>query len=123
LAGFGIVALFLAALGIYGVLSYAVATRKQEIGVRMAIGATRERIYRSVLNEVAIPAVIGSIAGWLASLAITRTLKALLYGTQSVDARITVLTIALLLGVALAAAFLPAYRAASISPAHALREG
>ncbi len=123
LIGFGIVALFLAGLGIYGILSYAVATRKQEIGVRMAIGATRERIYLSVLREAAVPVFIGLLGGWLASLAINRTLEALLYGTKSIDGSVTVSAIALLSGVALLASFLPAYRAASVSPAQALREG
>ncbi len=122
LIAFGIVALFLAAIGIYGVLSYTVATRKQEIGIRMALGATRVRINGAVLREAAAPVLAGLLAGCLASMAISRTLEALLYSTKSVDASVTAAALLLLLGVASVAAFWPAYRAASISPAEALRQ-
>jgi ABC-type antimicrobial peptide transport system permease subunit len=122
LVAFGIIALFLAALGIYGVLSYSVATRKQEIGIRMALGATRERINGAVLSEAAVPVLVGLLTGCLASVAISRTLEALLYSAKSIDGSVTAAALVLLLGVAGLAAFFPAYRAASISPADALRQ-
>jgi ABC-type antimicrobial peptide transport system permease subunit len=108
-------------LGIYGVLSYSVATRKQEIGVRMALGATRTRIYALTLGEAGTPVFAGVIVGLAASLLASRAIQRLLYGTQAVDAQVILTVTCLLLLSAVAAAFLPARRAASVDPMEALR--
>jgi predicted permease len=121
LLGFGAAALLLAMLGIYGVLSYSVATRKQEIGVRMALGATGAKVYALTFGEAAAPVFAGVITGLAASLLAGRTIQKLLYGTQAVDPPVILTVTGLLLLSATAAAFLPAHRAASVDPMEALR--
>jgi len=121
LMAFGIAALLLAMLGIYGVLSYSTATRKQEIGVRIALGATRSGIYTLTLGEAATPVFGGLVAGLIASILAGRLIQRLLYGTQAVDPSVTLIVVALFLTAAIAAAFLPARRAASVDPMEALR--
>jgi predicted permease len=121
LLSFGAAALLLAMLGIYGVLSYSVVTRKQEIGVRMALGATRAKIYALTFAEAGAPVFAGVIAGLAASLLAGRAIQTLLYGTQAVDAPVILMVTGLFLLSAAAAAFLPARRAASIEPMEALR--
>jgi predicted permease len=121
LVAFGISALLLAMLGIYGVLSYIVAGRTQEFGVRMALGATRESIYSLTMSEAAIPVLAGLITGWGASVVAGRFVERLLYGVAAVDWTVTLVVAGLLLTSALIAAFLPARRAAGIDPMQALR--
>ncbi len=121
LVAFGTAALLLAMLGIYGTLSYAVATRKQEIGVRMALGATKQRIYVLAMKEAATPVLAGLVAGWATSLVIGRIVRTLLYGVKETDASITVIVSLLFMAAAALAAFLPARRAATIDPMEALR--
>jgi predicted permease len=121
LIAFGVSALLLAMLGIYGVLSYWVATRKQEIGVRMALGATRSLVYRLTVSEAAWPVFGGLASGLIASVLAGSVIQKLLYGTQVVDLPVIVTVTALFLLSAIAAAFLPARRAASIDPIDALR--
>jgi predicted permease len=121
LMAFGIAALLLAMLGIYGVLSYSTATRKQEIGVRIALGATRRRIYTLALGEAAPPVFGGLVSGLIASILAGRLIQRLLYGTQAVDPSVTLVVVVLFLVAAIAAAFLPARRAASVDPMEALR--
>lgn len=121
LMSFGIAALLLAMLGIYGVLSYSTEMRKQEIGVRMALGATRPKIYSLMLGEAGIPVISGLIAGLLASTVAARLVRSLLFGIQGVDASVMSIVATLFLTAALFAAFLPAHRAASIDPMTALR--
>ena len=121
LMAFGIAALLLAMLGIYGVLSYSTATRKQEIGVRIALGATRRGIYTLTLGEAATPVIGGLGAGLVASILASRVIQRLLYGTQAVDPSVTIIVIVLFVAAAIAAAFLPARRAASVDPMEALR--
>jgi predicted permease len=121
LLAFGVSALLLAMLGIYGVLSYWVATRKQEIGVRMALGATRSLIYRLTVSEAAWPVFGGLVTGLIASVLAGRIIQKLLYGTQVVDPPVILTVTALFLVSAIAAAFLPARRAASVDPMDALR--
>jgi len=116
LMAFGFAALLLAMLGIYGVLSYSTATRKQEIGVRIALGATRRGIYTLTLGEAATPVLGGLAAGLIASILAGRVIQRLLYGTQAIDPSVTLIVIALFLAAAIAAAFLPARRAASVDP-------
>jgi len=121
LMSFGIAALLLAMLGIYGVLSYSTATRKQEIGVRMALGATRSKIYALTLGEAGAPVFGGLGAGLVASLLAGRVIQKLLYGVQAVDPSVMLMVATLFLAAAVIAAFLPARRAASVDPMEALR--
>jgi ABC-type antimicrobial peptide transport system permease subunit len=118
---FGIAALLLAMLGVYGVLSYSTVTRKQEIGVRMALGATRREIYSLTLGEAGIPVFMGLGAGIFAGILAGRLIQKLLYGTRTVDPSVILIVTVLFLSAAVTAAFLPARRAASIDPMEALR--
>lgn len=121
LIGFGISALFLAMLGIYGVLSYSVAKRKQEIGVRMALGATRGKIYELTLGEVKVPVFIGLGAGVATYIAAGRLIRNLLSGVQDVEPSVVLIVGLLFLAFAFAAGFLPARQAASVEPIEYLR--
>jgi ABC-type antimicrobial peptide transport system permease subunit len=121
LLSFGAAGLLLAMLGIYGVLSYSVVTRKQEIGVRMALGAGRARVYALTFGEATAPVFAGVIVGLAASLLASRAVQRLLFGTQAVDLPVIVIVVGLFLLSAAAAAFLPARRAASVDPMEALR--
>src|SRR6202035_903954 len=82
---FGAAALLLALLGIYGTLSYSVEARTQEVGIRMALGATRESVYALMLGTIVAPVLLGLTLGCLASLSIGRSLRALLYNTSPTD--------------------------------------
>jgi len=118
---FASTALTLAAVGIYGVMSYAVTRRTHELGVRMALGASRETLLNLVLGEGMVLAGSGTIAGLAAALGLTRFLASLLYGVRPADPW-TLLAVALLLGViALIACCVPAWRAAQVDPLVALR--
>jgi predicted permease len=121
LLSFGAAALLLAMLGIYGVLSYSVVTRKQEIGMRMALGATRAKVYALTFAEAGTPVFAGVITGLVASLLASRAIQNLLYGTRAVDPPVILMVTGLFLLSAAAAAFLPARRAASVEPMEALR--
>jgi predicted permease len=121
LLSFGAAALLLAMLGIYGVLSYSVQTRKQEIGVRMALGATRGSVYALTFVEAAAPVLAGLLTGLLASLLASRAIRSLLYGVQPVDPPVILIVTGLFMCSAAMAAFLPARRAASVEPMEALR--
>jgi putative ABC transport system permease protein len=120
-AAFGATALLLAAIGIYGVVSYSTAQRTYEIGVRMALGATRRSIFGLTLGQSLRLGVAGLGLGTLAALGLTRTLAAFLYGITATDPATFAAVAVLLLAVALLAGFLPARRAASIEPRSALR--
>jgi predicted permease len=121
LIAFGSAALLLAMLGIYGVLSYMVAGRRQEIGVRMALGATKRKIFALTLGEAGIPVAVGLASGLCASIVAGRVVRNLLYGVEALDLWVSVIVAALFVSAALAAALLPARRAASIDPMQALR--
>ncbi len=118
---FGLLATMLAALGLYGVMSYAVARRTREIGIRMALGAERRRVLWLVLREVATLAGIGIVVGLLAALIVTRRLQSQLYGLSASDAVTLAGATAILSIVALLAGYLPARRATAIDPMIALR--
>jgi putative ABC transport system permease protein len=121
LAIFALVALVLAAIGIYGVLSYSVVQRTREIGVRMAVGANRGDILRLVLEQAGGFAVAGMIVGLAAALAGARLMGGLLFQTSVVDKVSISITLGLLTLVALLAICVPAGRAASVNPTEALR--
>jgi putative ABC transport system permease protein len=117
----GAVALLLAAMGIYGVISYLVAQRTREMGIRLALGAQRRDLLKLVLGQGLTMTTIGVAAGLALALALTRFLSSLLFGVSANDP-ITFVTIALLLaGVALIASYLPARRAMKVDPITALR--
>jgi predicted permease len=114
-------ATLLAALGLYGVLSYGVAQRTREIGLRLALGAAPERVRAMVLRQVAWMAAIGAPLGVLAALTIGRVASALLFGVTPADPGTLVAALAVLTAVVLAASYLPARRASRVDPMAALR--
>lgn len=119
---FGGLALLLATIGLYGVMSYNVARRRNEIGIRMALGAEQSRVLRMVLGEVAILIGIGLAVGLGAALATTRFITSFLYGIKSNDPMTLILAAGTLALVAAVAGFLPARRASRLDPMSALRE-
>lgn len=119
---FGGVALALAMLGLYGVLSYSVARRRNEIGVRIAIGAGRGRVIRMVLGDVARVLAIGLVLGAVGALASGRLVGAFLYGLEPGEPAVLAGAAAALAAVAVAAGMIPAWRAARMDPTLALRE-
>jgi predicted permease len=121
LGSFGVLALVLAAVGIYGVMSHVVAGRTREIGLRMALGAQLSDVQKLILKQGMLLAVIGSICGLVIAFGGARMMKSLLYGVSSSDP-ITFTCVALiLLGIALLACWIPARRASRVEPMIALR--
>lgn len=118
---FGLLALALACIGLYGVLAYGVARRTQEIGIRMALGAERSGILRTVLREALFLAGIGVLIGIPSALAGTRLLSSMLFGLKASNPLILSGVTLLMLFVALAAAYFPAHKAATVDPLVALR--
>jgi len=121
LALFSALALTLAALGIYGVIAYSVVQRRQEIGIRIALGAQRSQVLRLVLSGGLKLVAVGVGLGLLGALALTRLLRTLLYGVSAHDPLVFAANAALLLGVAVLACALPALRAARVDPIATLR--
>jgi predicted permease len=115
------VALFLAAVGIYSVLSYLVSERRREIGVRIAIGASPVRVMRDVLRQSASLTAMGVVVGVAGAVVSTRWLGALLFRVSPVDPLVLAGVSALVLGVALVASLIPARRAATVDPMTVLR--
>jgi ABC-type antimicrobial peptide transport system permease subunit len=123
LAGsFGALAALLAMIGLYGVISYMVVRRRNEIGIRMALGADRRRIVQTVVGEAGILLGLGLALGTVLPVVTTRTAEALLFGLRPNDPLTLGLSAAALAVVALAASFLPARRAAALDPMTALRD-
>ena len=121
LGGFGVLALLLAALGIYGIVSYSVAQRTREIGVRVALGAKQKDVLRLVLGEGLFVIGVGLGVGLLLAAALTRVIAGFLFGIGATDP-LTFAAVALVLGlIALAASFIPARRATKVDPWVALR--
>jgi predicted permease len=119
---FGGLALLLAVLGLYGVMSYNMTRRRNEIGIRMALGAQQPRVLLTVLAEVAILIGIGLAIGLVSTIGATHLIASLLYGVQANDPRMFSLAAAVLATVAALAGFLPAYKASRLDPMEALRE-
>jgi putative ABC transport system permease protein len=119
---FGFLAVVLATIGLYGVMSYMVARRRSEIGIRMALGASRGDVLNLVLREAGMLLVIGLAIGTGLAIAVGRTASSLLFGLKPTDPVTIGLSVALLAVVAIMASFLPALRAARLEPMLALRE-
>jgi ABC-type antimicrobial peptide transport system permease subunit len=115
------VALLLGAVGIYGVISYIVSQRTQEIGVRMALGAQRGDVSGMVMKEGLILALLGIGSGMAVALAVTSLMKALLYEVSATDPATFAAVPLLLAAVALLASYIPARRAAGVEPLEAIR--
>ena len=122
LSAFAVISLLLSAIGLYGLLSYLVAQRTLEIGVRMALGAPRQRVLAMVLRRGMFLAAAGVVLGIAASLALTNFLKGMLFGVRPLDAVTFVVVSAVLLVVCLIASSGPAYRAALLDPVKTLRD-
>jgi putative ABC transport system permease protein len=121
LGGFALVALLLAAIGLFGVISYLVAERTREFGLRLALGADRADIYAQVLKRAGMLGMAGCLIGLVTSLFVAQTLQASLYQMSAFDWSTFALAPLILLGVALFAAYWPARRAAKVDPMVALR--
>jgi predicted permease len=121
LGGFAAVALALAAVGIYGVIAFAVRQRTQEIGIRMALGATRPRVQRMVVRQGMVLAGLGALAGLAGAFLATRWMRSLLYEVSATDPPIYASVALVLVAVAALASWLPARRAAQTEPQLAIR--
>ena len=119
---FGLLAGLLATLGLYGVISYSVVRRRNEIGVRMALGADRGQVIRLVLLEAGLVLAVGLTVGGFLALGAGRAAATLLFGLQPHDPETLLAAMALLTGVTLAASYGPAKRAAAVDPMTALRD-
>jgi predicted permease len=120
-AGFGILALILACIGIYGIMAYNVARRTSEIGVRMALGARARQVLFMILGESSWLAILGIAAGLIASISLVRFVGSMLYGLKPADPTTLIAATLILLTVAIAAAYGPARRASRIDPMQTLR--
>ena len=121
LAGFAGLAVLLAAIGLYGVLSYGVSERRREMGVRAAMGASRQQLVGLIVREGLAMVVVGLIVGLAGAAALSRLMQGLLFGISSLDIWVYLAAPAILVLVAIAACLIPARRAASIDPVEALR--
>jgi macrolide transport system ATP-binding/permease protein len=119
--GFAVMALLLGAVGLYGVIAYSVSQRTREIGVRMALGAQRGSVYRLILNEAGRLIVLGVTFGLAGSVGAAMLMRKLLFGVLPWDAPTLAGVAVVLAGSALLASYIPARRAASVSPVEALR--
>ena len=121
IAGFGLLALALASVGIYGIMAHSVANRRNEIGIRLALGAQPVQVRGMILRESSWLAVAGIVVGVGAALLLARLVKSMLYGIRPYDPATMTAGILVLLAVALAASWIPARRAAGVQPMEALR--
>ena len=121
LSGFGGVALLLAAIGIYGLISYSVQRRTREIGIRVALGAGSGDVLKMVVAQGMRLALIGIALGWCAALGLTRLLSGLLFGVRAIDSVVFMISPITLAMVAFLAVWLPARRASRLNPIEALR--
>ncbi|MFZ0426650.1 MAG: ABC transporter permease [Acidobacteriota bacterium] len=123
LGGFALVALLLAAIGIYGVVSYSVQRRTPEIGIRMALGASGGRILKGVVGETMKLALVGVVLGLVGAVALSSLLASLMFAVSPTDPWALLAAALVVLAAAALAGFLPALRAARVSPIHALHNG
>ena len=123
LAFLAAIALLVAAVGLYGVIAYTVAQRRQETGIRMAPGARSAQVVRLVLRDAMLLAVIGAIAGLLGAVAGAQLLRGLLFAVGTAEPAVLATVTTVLLAVALLASYVPARRAARVSVLQALRSG
>jgi ABC-type antimicrobial peptide transport system permease subunit len=119
--GFALLALALAAIGIYGVMAYVVSQRTAEIGVRMAVGASMSEVFRLVITDGLKLAALGVVIGLGGAVLIARSLTAMLYGVTPTDPFVLGATAAMLVAVAAIASAIPAWRATRVDPIIALR--
>jgi ABC-type antimicrobial peptide transport system permease subunit len=120
-AAFAALAVLLASLGMYGVTSFIVTLQKHELGVRLALGATRPQLYFAIVRRAVMVGVIGLAIGMVGALAASRSVAGLLYEVSPVDTVRYALVAAILLFLTAFAAFVPAYRAGRLDPARVLR--
>jgi putative ABC transport system permease protein len=118
---FAVVALLLAGVGIYGVMAFTVAQREHEIGLRMALGASRGNVVSLILNEALILACVGLTLGLVGAFFVGRALHSILYGVGSMDFAATGAVAVVLVAASLIASWVPARRAAAVQPMRALR--
>jgi ABC-type antimicrobial peptide transport system permease subunit len=118
---FGVLALVLASIGIYGIMAYSVSRRTNEIGIRIALGAQPGQVQRMVLGEASWMVVIGVFVGMGGALALGRVIASMLYGLKGWDPATFAVSSVLLIAVALGASWIPARRAAGVDPMRALR--
>jgi predicted permease len=121
-SAFGVLALSVACVGLYGLLAYGVARRTREIGIRMALGAPRRQVIAMVLTSAARPVVVGAVAALPAAWAASRAIESMLFGLGPADTATLSVSIAILAAAALMAAYVPARRASRIDPMAALRD-
>jgi predicted permease len=119
--GFAVIALILAAVGLYGILAYLVAQQTSEIGIRLALGARRAQVLRKILFDGIRPALFGLGAGLLISAGLARLIQSILYETEPLDPTVFAAVTIVLLAVSAGACFAPAWRAARLDPMQALR--
>ena len=120
-AGFGLLALALACVGIYGIMAYTVSQRTNEIGIRLALGAERAQVRSMILSEASRLTILGVVAGLAAAFALAQLVKSMLYGLTATDPTSFAAAALLLLTIALLAAWIPALRASRVEPMEALR--
>src|SRR4030095_15341005 len=121
LAVFPGLALLLAAIGIYGVISYSVAQRQREIGIRMALGARPAHVLSLIVGQGMRPALLGLVGGAFAAAGLTRFMRSLLFQVSAIDPLVFIGVALLLAAIAVVACFLPARRAAGLDPVATLR--
>ncbi len=122
LSGFAAVALLLAAVGIYGVLTYLVTQRGRELGVRLALGARPRALFLMVVGQGMRPVIAGAVVGVIGAIGLAGLMKSLLFGIQPVDPTTYAVTAAALATIAVAACAVPALRATRVDPLVALRD-